>query len=440
MSFASGLHWQPGAWLRRHGMALLALLAACLVWQSAHAQLRVDISGTGATQYPIAIADFDNPGDSAGATVAGIIRADLSRTGQFQLISAAGVSLNVNSSINGGDWRNRGADYVAYGSVSNNGGNYTVSYRLMNTVGNAQLDGVSFTGTAQQLRRVSHQIADRIYEKITGIPGIFSTRIAYVLKQNNIYELIVADADSQNPQVALRSREPIISPRWSPDGTKLAYVSFETGKAVVYVHTLATSARIPVANYKGDNSAPAWSPDGQHLAIALSRSGLAQIYLINSDGSGLRRLTQSAGIDTEPRFTPDGQSVIFTSDRAGSPQIYEVSINGGDTRRLTFTGNYNISPSISPDGKTLAYVAQRDGNYHIASLNLASGQETILTHGTDDESPSFAPNGMEILYASQQGGRGVLSVVSSDGRVTQTLSTSAGSVQEPAWGPFPNAH
>ncbi|ARP85581.1 Tol-Pal system beta propeller repeat protein TolB [Bordetella genomosp. 9] len=422
--------------LRTYGFGLLMLLAVLLAGRPAHAQLRVDISGTGATQYPVAIADF--AGDATrGKALADVIRADLGRTGQFRLIDASNSGLTVDSAVNYDEWRGKGADFLSYGSITQTpDGRYDIRFRLADTVKRGQLDGVAFSGSEQELRRIAHQIADRIYEKITGIRGVFSTRIAYVLKQGGTYELQVADADGQNPQVALRSREPIISPRWSPDGARLAYVSFESGKPVVYVHTLATSARVPVANYKGNNSAPAWSPDGSKLAIVLTRDGLSQIYVIGADGSGLRRVTRSPGIDTEPTFTPDGRSIIFTSDRSGGPQIYQVGLDGGEARRLTFNGSYNVSPRISPDGSTLVYVARRDGAFRIASLNLSTGTETLLTNGNDDQSPSFAPNGMQVLYAAIQGGRNVLAVVSSDGRVRQTLSVLNGQINEPTWGPF----
>ncbi|OZI37725.1 Tol-Pal system beta propeller repeat protein TolB [Bordetella genomosp. 10] len=422
--------------LRMYALGLLLLLAALFVGRPAHAQLRVDISGTGATQYPVAIADFAVD-DAHGRALADVIRADLNRTGQFRLINAAGAGLNVDSPVSYDDWRGKGADFLAYGSIQRGAdGRYDVRYRLADTVKKGQLDGVAFSGSEQELRRVAHQIADRIYEKITGVRGVFSTRIAYVLKLGNTYELQVADADGQNPQVALRSREPIISPAWSPDGSRLAYVSFESGKPVVYIRTLSSVARVPVANYKGNNSAPAWSPDGSMLAVALTRDGLSQIYVLNADGSNLRRITRSPGIDTEPTFTPDGRSIIFTSDRSGGPQIYQVGLDGGEPRRLTFNGGYNISPRISPDGSTLLYVARRDGAFRIASLNLSSGTETLLTDGRDDQSPSFAPNGMQVLYAAIQGGRSVLAGVSSDGRVRQTLSVLNGEIREPTWGPF----
>ncbi|APX78960.1 Tol-Pal system beta propeller repeat protein TolB [Achromobacter insolitus] len=428
----------PLALWRSYGLGLLMLALACLMAiKPAHAQLRVDISGTGATQYPVAIADFAVD-DTHGRALAEVIRADLTRTGQFRLINAAGSGLNVDSPIAHDDWRGKGADFIAYGSITRGAdGRYDVRYRLADTVKKSQLDGVAFSGTEQELRRVAHQIADRIYEKITGVRGVFSTRIAYVLKKGATYELQVADADGQNPQVALRSREPIISPSWSPDGSKLAYVSFESGKPVVYVHNLASSARAPVANFKGNNSAPGWSPDGTKLAVALTRDGLSQIYIVGAtDGSNPTRVTRSPGIDTEPSFTPDGASIIFTSDRSGGPQIYQTGSSGGEARRLTFNGGYNISPRISPDGSTLLYVARRDGAFRIASLNLSSGAETLLTDGRDDQSPSFAPNGMQVLYAAIQNGRSVLAGVSSDGRVRQTLSVLNGEIREPTWGPF----
>ena len=419
------------AWLK--AMMLVALLS---MGAGVHAQLRVDISGTGAQQYPVAIADFS--GDSAGAQISEIIRADLTRSGQFRLITTSGATLSYTTPIAFDEWRTRGADFLAYGTVTRSGdGRYEVKYKLADTVKRGPLDEVTIVGTDKELRRMAHQIADRIYEKITGIRGVFSTRIAYVLKRGKTYELQIADADGQNPQVALRSGEPIISPAWSPDGSRLAYVSFETGKPVVYVHELLTSKRFPVANYKGNNSAPAWSPDGGTLAVVLTRDGLSQIYTVNSrDGSNLRRVTRSPLIDTEPTFSPDGRTIYFTSDRSGSPQIYQVSADGGEPRRVSFNGSYNISPRISPDGKTLLMISRRDGAFKAVSLDLASGSETVLTQGRDDQSPSFAPNGMQILHAAVQGGRSVLAGVSSDGRVRQTLSVLNGEVREPTWGPF----
>jgi len=420
--------------------AILITAFLGLSWVApSQAQLRVDISGTGAQQFPVAVADFE--GDSAGRLIAEVIRADLTRSGQFRLINTTGAQLTAETPVAFDEWRTRGADYVAYGSVNITGENqYEISYRLADTINQRELDGVAFTGNDRELRRIAHQIADRIYEKVTGIPGVFATRIAYVLNQGGTYELQIADADGQNPQIALRSREPIISPAWSPNGRKLAYVSFESGKPVVYVHELATSQRVPVANFKGNNSAPAWSPDGQTLAVVLTRDGLSQLYLINAtDGSNLRRLTRSPLIDTEPVFSPDGQSVFFTSDRSGNPQIYQIPVTGGEARRVTYNSDYNISPRISPDGKTLLVVTRSNGAFRVASIDLESGSETLLTEGPDDHSPSFAPNGKQVLYAAKQGGRNMLAGVSSDGRMRQTLSILNGEIKEPTWGPFGNA-
>jgi len=425
----------PRSWrLCIAGLFMLALSLAAA--NPARAQLRVDISGVGATQYPIAVADFS--GDAKGQLIGEVVRADLTRSGQFRLVNATDAALDTESTVDYDNWRGRGADYVAYGSVTQAAGQYTVSYRLADSIRKSQLDGVAFTGSEKELRRIAHQIADRIYEKITGVRGVFSTRLAYVVQKSNTYELQIADADGQNPQVMLRSKHSIISPAWSPDGSKLAYVSFESGKPVVYVQTLGTGQRFPIANFKGNNSAPAWSPNGQQLAIVLSRDSISQIYTINADGSGLRRIMRSPLIDTEPQYTPDGGSLIFTSDRSGSPQIYRVPVGGGDANRVTFNGSYNISPAISPDANNLVYVTRRDGAFRIAMQNMGTGAEQLLTDGPDDESPSFAPNGMQILYSSEQGGRSVLAVVSTDGRVRQTLSALDGKVREPTWGPFTN--
>src|SRR5690606_21193951 len=334
--------------------AAMFAAAATLVAPGGQAQLKVDISGVGATQYPIAIADFS--GHAQGRNVAEIIRADLSRSGQFRLINATGANPNENSQIASGDWSGRGGDYLAFASVARTGGQYTISYRLVDNFRQTQLDAVAFAGSEKELRKLSHRIADRIYEKITGVRGVFSTRIAYVLQTGDTYELQIADADGQNHQVMLRSKHSIISPAWSPDGKQLAYVSFEHDKPVIYVQTLASGSRVPVANLKGNNSAPAWSPNGNQSPVVLSRDGISQIYTMNLDGSGLRRVMRSPLIDTEPQYTPDGGSLVFTSDRGGSPQIYRVPVSGGEAQRVTFNGSYNISPSLSPDGNNLVYV------------------------------------------------------------------------------------
>lgn len=416
---------------------LLTVFTACelLLSTGAQAQLHVDISGVGANQIPIAIASFADE-TIAPAQVSAIIKADLARSGFFKVIDTGGV-LSETSAINYGDWKSRGADALVVGSVQRLAdGRFDVRYRLLDTVKGSQLSALSMTAPDSRTRVTAHKIADDIYEKLIGARGAFATRIAYVTKSGREYRLEVADADGEGVHVALRSNEPIISPAWSPDGTRVAYVSFENKKPVVYVQNLVTRQRTVLANYKGSNSAPSWSPDGSRLVLALSRDGSTQSYIVNADGSGLRRLTSSSGIDTEPQFSADGQSIYFTSDRSGGPQIYKMSVAGGDAQRVTFKGAYNISPRVSPDGKTLAYISRRDGNFQLYAMDLSNGQELRLSDTAKDESPSFSPNGKYIMYATETGRRGSLAVVSVDGRVKQRLTTQAGDVREPTWGPF----
>lgn len=402
----------------------------------AHAQLRVETAGVGASQIPIAIAAFADE-SIAPETVTAIIKADLNRSGYFRIINIGNV-MTETTPVNYDEIKAQGADALVVGSVQRLAdGRFDVRYRLLDTVKAAPLSGFSQAAGPDRLRLAAHRIADDIYEKLIGVRGAFSTRIAYVTKVGNQYRLEIADADGEGRQVALTSNEPIISPAWSPDGTKVAYVSFESKKPVVYVQNLVTRQRTVVANYKGSNSAPAWSPDGTKLALALARDGLTQVYVVNADGSGLRRLTNTSGIETEPQFSADGRSIYFTSDRSGGPQIYRMAATGGDAQRVTFNGNYNISPRLSPDGKMLAYISRREGRFQLFVVDLASGQELRLSDSTSDESPSFSPNGKYIMYATGTG-RGALGVVSVDGRVRHRLTVQTGDIREPTWGPFMN--
>ncbi len=413
-----------------------AVVALGAVTSNASAQLRVDVTGVGSTQIPIAIANFS--GDANAAIVTETIKRNLSRIGNFKLVDGL-APLAENDALDYIGWRNKSVDALIVGSVSRlANGRFDVRFRLGDTLKASILESKSLVSAEGDLRYSAHRISDMIFEKLTGQLGIFSTRIAFVSKAAGRYRLNVSDWDGENIQTALNSAEPILSPSWSPDGARLAYVSFENKKPVVYVQNIYNQQRKAVANFKGSNSAPAWSPDGNSLAVTLTRDGGSQLYVIGTDGNGLRRITQTNAIDTEPVFTPDGQFLYFTSDRGGSPQIYRVSVQGGDANRVTFNGNYNVSPRVSPDGRRLAYVTRRDGRYSIATRELGKdGADFILTDTGRDESPSFAPNGRWVLYAARTGGRDELRFVSIDGRTKLRISSSNTEVREPAWGPFP---
>lgn len=410
-------------------------ISSVLACGTAQAQLTIEIAGAGANRIPVAVADF--AGEPASERIlASVIRADLETSGLFKLIPVEG-SLNESSAIDYYGFKDKGADAVVAGSLSvSSQGRQEARYRLYDVNKRVNLSGAAYLTSPTQLRAAGHRIADDVYEKLTGEKGVFSTRIAYVTKSNGRYQLQIADADGQNAQAALVSKEPIISPTWSPEGGRIAYVSFENKKPVIYVHALATGKRHTLANFKGSNSAPTWAPSGRQLAIVLTKDGHSQIYAINVDGSGLQRLSKSSGIDTEPRYSPDGNSIYFTSDRGGSPQIYRMSSNGGDAQRVTFEGAYNVSARPSPNGKNLAFITRRDGAFQLAVMDIASRQVTVLTNSRKDESPSFSPNGRMILIATEIGGRGVLSSVSIDGVIKQKLSIASGDVREPAWAPY----
>ncbi|MES2152544.1 MAG: Tol-Pal system beta propeller repeat protein TolB [Pseudomonadota bacterium] len=411
---------------------LFGVLLGAGTW--AQAQIKIEIAGVRSDQIPIAVAAFADEA-VAPAQVSAIIRADLERSGVFKLVDAPGAIAET-ASVDYAQWKGRGADALVVGSVTKLAdGRFDVRYKLFDTIKASELSTLSQSVLAKYTRLSGHKIADDIYEKLTGTRGIFSTRIAYVSKYSeHDIRLEVADADGEGVQTAAHSSESIISPAWSPDGSKVAYVSFEQRKPVVYVQDLVTGTRRVVANEKGSNSAPAWSPDGSKLALALSKDGHTQIYSMNADGSGLRRLSNSNDIDTEPQFSADGQTIYFSSNRSGGPQIYKMSASGGNPTRVTFTGSYNISPRVSADGKTLAWVSQRDGGFSLYAKDLASDQELRLADAATE--PSFSPNGKYIMYATKAGGRTALAVVSVDGRVKQRLTSQAGNIREPNWGPF----
>jgi TolB protein len=415
------------------------LAALLFLTGAAQAQLTIEIIGGGANQIPIAVLPF--VGESAlPQSITEIVEQDLSRSGRFRAIFVGGVNPLPTeiAQVDFAVWKSRLADALLIGQAKRlPDGRFEVGFRLLDVLKQSQIGGIAFTLTAAQTRLTAHKIADFVYEKLTGERGVFSTRIAYIVKQGPRYELRVADADGQNAQSILISSEPIMSPAWSPDGARMAYVSFQNKKPILFVQNLTASKQpAPVANYRGSNSAPAWSPDGKQLAAVLTKDGGSQIYLMNADGTNLRRLTFSGGIDTEPFFTPDGQSIYFTSDRGGSPQIYRMPASGGEPVRMTFEGDYNVSPRVSPDGKILAYISRVSGRFQLMAMDLESKQVQTLTDGQRDESPSFAPNGRIILYATDVDNRGVLAAVSSDGRFKQRLGIQAADVREPSWGPF----
>ena len=400
------------------------------------AQFRVEVTGVGLKQIPFSIAPFKGTAQSP-QDIAAIVTADLERSGQFRSISAGSQVLDENARPDLAPWRERTVDALVTGSVNRLAdGRFDVRFRLWDVVKGQDLGGVSFPVAQMDLRLAAHKVADYIYEKLTGEPGVFATRIAYVSKQGERYSLWVADSDGENAQAALSSAEPIISPAWAPNGSQLAYVSFEARKPVIYAHDVASGKRRLLANFKGSNSAPSWSPDGRQILATLTLGGGSQIYAIGANGGEPQRLTQSASIDTEPVYTPDGKTIYFVSDRGGSPQIYRMDVGSRRAERVTFSGDYNISPAVSPDGRWMAYVSRSGGAYRLHVLELASGTVTAVTDTSADESPSFAPNSRLIIYSTRHQGREALMTTTLDGRIKTRLASVPGDIREPAWGGY----
>jgi TolB protein len=410
----------------------------------AKAALTIEITGGVEGALPIAVVPFDTSGltSKLPVDIAGIVASDLNRSGVLKSMERARLPANPHYSnqVQYARWRTAGQDYLVVGRVlEKSPGLYNIEFQLLDVLKQKQLVGRSMPAKKRNLRSRAHQISDFIYEQITGTRGAFNTRIAFVRAQKGAarkYVLQVADTDGFNAQNVLESDEPIMSPSWSPDGKSLAYVSFENERPEIFIQHLATARRSKVAGFRGLNSAPSWSPDGKFLALVLSKDGSPDIYTLNTATKRLKRLTTHRSIDTEPVWASDGRTIIFTSDRAGSPQLYRIGIGGGKPKRVTFEGRYNSAASLSPDGKFIAMVHGERGQYKIAQFERETGNLTVLTDSSLDESPSFSPNGKMVLYASTRGNNGFLYAVSVDGRAKHKLSDQAGDIREPVWGPF----
>jgi TolB protein len=426
---------------------LLAMIGLLVLCPRSWAELVVEVTKGQDDAIPIAIVPFNSPTDAAASfDVAQLVSDDLARSGRFKSMARTDMieQPHMGANIAFDDWRRLNNDYIVVGQVQLLGPDrYNIVFELYNVLNRQRLLGFQISANKAGLRLASHQVADMVFQKILGVRGAFATRVAYVSVlghlPNKSFQLVVADADGMNPRVVMQSNEPLMSPSWSPDGQSLAYVSFEGRLPTVYVQELKSGERRRVSARAGVNQAPAWSPDGKKLALTLStRDGNLDIYTLDLASQALTRITDDPGIDTEPQWSNDGRSLYFTSDRAGGPQIYRVGIQPGDKpRRLTFQNSYNARPRLSPDESQLAFVTQEEGAYRIAIMDLRGrGDVQVLTRGHFDVSPSYAPNGAEIIYATRDRGRGVLALVSADGRVQERLVSSEGEVQEPAWSPF----
>ena len=425
-------------------IAPLLLLLAGLLALPAQAVLTIEITKGVDVGIPIAVVPFSWKGAAvAGESISNIIGADLSRSGRFDAIPSTDFLQQPHTAkqVRFKDWRLIKADNLVVGSIEQSGARtYRVKFQLLDVYTGTTLTGYQYNVQSSKLRTVAHQISDIIYEKLTGEKGAFNTKVAYVTveksKKGRRYLLQVADSDGFNPQTILDSHQPLMSPAWSPDARKLAYVSFEKKRSMIYIQNLVDGKRENVASFKGINSAPAFSPDGTKLAFVSSKEGNTEIYTMDLRTRAIKRLTHHHGIDTEPSWMPNGKGLIFTSSRSGQAQVYQMNTDGSGIKRLTYSGKYNARPSLSADGKLMVMISRSNGLYHVATLNLRTKEFNKLTSTQLDESPSFAPNGRMVLYASEQNNKGVLAAVSSDGRVRQTLRFLQGDVREPAWSPY----
>ncbi len=428
---------------------LIVFLCLSVVSVPARASLTIDITLWLDNATPIAIVPFGWKGvGSAPMKMTDVISNDLSRSGQFapmkenEMIETPHEGRDVNFAT----WRNLNMKYVVIGKIKMQARNsYQIQFQLFDVEKGSQMAGHSFQAKENQLRRLSHHISDLIYEAITGERGAFDTYLAYITvsrnrKGQNRYRLAISDSDGYNEQILFESSMPIVRPVWSPDGQRLAYVSYASGRPQIYIQNVFTKNTQQLTNFKGSNLSPAWSPDGRHMAMSLSKDGNSELYIMDLNSRRLSRVTRSYGADLEPAWFPDGKSLVFTSDRGGRAQLYRIDVNErgatGRAQRITFDGVENLRPSVSPDGKRIALVHNTGGQYRIAILDLESEQLSLLTDGRLDESPGFAPNGSMLIYASQARGKGVLAAVATDGRASHKMRFTSGDVREPAWSPY----
>ena len=413
------------------------------VSSAVHANLTIEITRGSDQALPIGVVPFAG-GDNMPEDIAQIIHDNLERSGFFSPLERSAMFDRPSqaSEVEFGTWRSLDVRYLVVGRAQQTGSGYQLQFDLMDISGQRRIISETVTADANDLRGAAHYISDQVFEAITDIRGAFSTRIAYVTAQglgdNMQFGLYVADADGRNSKQVLTSDQPIMSPSWSPDGRKLAYVSFETERPAIYIQDVATGQRVQATSFEGINGAPTWSPDGRRIAMSLSKDGQPEIYILDVANRSVERIMQSSSIDTEPAWAPDGRSLIFTSDRSGGPQIYRHVLGSGETNRVTFTGNYNARARYSPDGEQIFLIHRSSRGYQVARQELDGGRLVVLSESTRDESPSVAPNGTMVIFATQQGNNGVLSAVSADGRSSFRLPAAQGDVRDPAWSPFLN--